>query len=59
MKRSVIKWACLALLTALVAFGTLTIMLTASWGGLWVSACVFALALWLGAKFDKLNLLPS
>jgi hypothetical protein len=47
------------LVFALIAVGTLGVMLSASWGGLWMSALSFALALWLGAKLDKRNLLPS
>lgn len=68
MKRTIIKWAWLVLVFALLTIGGLFLMLTpdydpnnasATWGGLGLSALFFALAIWLGIKLDKRNLLPE
>lgn len=68
MKRSIIKWACLVAVFALLTLGGLSLMLTPeydpqhaadTWGGLGLSALFFGLGVWLVYKFDKHNLLPE
>lgn len=68
MKRTIIKWAWLAAVFALIMAGGLLLMITPhydpehpalTWGGLGLSALCFILGLWLGHYLDNRKLLPE